>query len=224
MAFDGRLIASSADAALYELFLQESAKQIFLDELGPESSPAWKALVQNANLSYSPQADHLLGREDSPYWDDVKTSQKEDKPAILARSLAAAITAGESQLGGDHKAWQWGKLHRYIWQNPSLFGKGVDHPAAAAGGDHSTLNVAAYAWGENFGSPVVPAMRMIVDFGQAEPMMGLINIGQSGNPASPNYTDSIEPWLKGMYQSIPVQSQNLEKAYGKQRVTLIPGK
>ncbi|RML99526.1 Penicillin amidase protein, partial [Pseudomonas syringae pv. maculicola] len=64
MAFDGKLSATSADAALYELFLQESAKQIFLDELGPETSPAWQALVANASSSYSPQADHLLGRDE----------------------------------------------------------------------------------------------------------------------------------------------------------------
>ena len=81
MAFDGQLSPGSADAAIYELFLQESTRQTFLDELGPETSPAWKALVQGADLSYSAQADHLLGREDSPYWDDVHTPQKEDKPA-----------------------------------------------------------------------------------------------------------------------------------------------
>jgi acyl-homoserine lactone acylase PvdQ len=94
MAFDGKLSPTSADAAIYELFLQESAKQIFLDELGPESSPAWKAFIANGKLSYAAQADHLLGREDSPFWDDVRTAQKEDKPTILARSLAAAISAG----------------------------------------------------------------------------------------------------------------------------------
>ncbi|HEX8592836.1 MAG TPA: penicillin acylase family protein [Pseudomonas sp.] len=224
VAFDGKLSATSADAALYEFFLQESAKQIFLDELGPESSPAWKALVQNASLSYSAQADHLLGREDSPYWDDIKTPQKEDKPTILARSLAAAITAGDSQLGADHKAWQWGKLHRSIWQVKPLYGSSIDHGASPAGGDHSTLNIAAYPWGNNFDSPVAPGMRMIVDFSQAEPMMGQVNVGQSGNPASPNYTDGIEPSLKGLYQTIPVQQQNLEKAYGKARLTLVPGK
>src|SRR3546814_7314283 len=64
MAFDGRLSPTSTDAAIYELFLQQSMKQIFLDELGPDSSPAWKALVANGQLSYSAQADHLLGRED----------------------------------------------------------------------------------------------------------------------------------------------------------------
>ncbi|UWF50597.1 penicillin acylase family protein [Pseudomonas sp. N3-W] len=221
MAFDGKLSATSADAAIYELFLQESMKQIFLDELGPENSPAWKAFVANGTLSYSAQADHLLGREDSPFWDDIRTPQKEDKPTILARSLAAAITAGDSQLGGDHKAWQWGKLHSYVWKNAN--GKAVRGPVMA-GGDHTTLNTAAFAWGQDFNTTLVPSMRFIVDFGQAEPLMGQNGTGQSGNPASPNYLDSIDPWLKAQYMSLPMQPQNLDKAYGKTRLTLTPGK
>jgi acyl-homoserine-lactone acylase len=221
MAFDGRLSPQSADAALYELFLQESSKQTFLDELGPQDSPSWKAFVANAQLSYSAQADHLLGREDSPFWDDLSTPVKEDKPAILARSLAAAISAGESQLGADHKAWQWGKLHTYTFTGEN--GKTVRGPLAA-GGDHTTLNTSAYAWGNNFDSTLIPAMRFIVDFGQAEPMIGLNSTGQSGNPASPNYSDGIDAWLKGQYVSFPMQPQNMDKAYGIKRLTLTPGK
>jgi acyl-homoserine-lactone acylase len=67
-------------------------------------------------------------------------------------------------------------------------------------------------------------MRFIVDFGQAEPLMGQNGTGQSGNPASPNYLDSIDPWLKGQYMSLPMQPQNFDKAYGKTRLTLTPGK
>lgn len=212
MAFDGKLSAGSADAALYELFLQESARQIFLDELGPEDSLAWQALVANANTSYSAQADHLLGRDDSPYWDDIKTAQPEDKPTILARSLAAAITRGDSLLGADHKAWQWGVLHR------------EKDAKTATGGDHSTLNAAGYAWGSTLQARTAPGLRMIVDFSLVEPMMGLISTGQSGNPASPYFANSVEPWLKAQYMSIPLQQQNYEKGYGKQRLTLTPGK
>src|SRR5690606_7526906 len=115
MAFDGRMAASSADAALYGAFLQESARAIFLDELGPQTGPAWQALVDIANNSYSAQADHLLGRDDSPFWDDQNTPQQEDKPAILARSLAAAVTYLEAELGANRSAWQWGRLHQYRW-------------------------------------------------------------------------------------------------------------
>ncbi|MGN8276811.1 penicillin acylase family protein [Pseudomonas sp. SMN5] len=221
MAFDGRLSPTSADAAIYELFLQESMKQIFLDELGPENSPAWKALVANGQLSYSAQADHLLGREDSPFWDDVRTPQKEDKAVILARSLVAAINAGDSQLGGDHKAWQWGKLHSYAWKNSS--GQTVRGPVAA-GGDASTLNVSAFAWGQDFNAVQAPSMRLIVDFGQPEPLLVQGGTGQSGNPASPNYVNGIDPWIKGQYQNLPLQPQNFDRAYGKTRLTLVPGK
>ncbi|WP_025110788.1 penicillin acylase family protein [Pseudomonas sp. H1h] len=221
MAFDGKLSPTSADAALYELFLQESMKQIFLDELGPESSPAWKAFIANGNLSYSAQADHLLGREDSPFWDDIRTPQKEDKALILARSLAAAISAGDSQLGGDRKAWQWGKLHRYEWKNAN--GQTVRGPVAA-GGDHTTLNTAAFAWGQDFNTTRAPSMRFIVDFSQAEPLMGQNGTGQSGNPASPNYLNGIDAWLKGQYIGLPMQPQNFDRVYGKTRLTLTPGK
>jgi acyl-homoserine-lactone acylase len=240
MKFDGKLTASSADAALYSAFLHQSAREIFLDELGPESSPAWQALVDTANNSYSAQADHLLGREDSPFWNDTRTAQQEDKPAILARSLAGAVTLLESKLGTERSAWQWGKLHTYNWisettqlaphmsasQRTSINAlKGyLDRGPYPAGGDHTTLNVAAYKWGDNFDTWLIPAMRIVVDFGREEPLIGLNSSGQSGNPASKHYADGIDAWLKGHYMSFPFQSQNLDKVYGSKRLLLTPGK
>jgi acyl-homoserine-lactone acylase len=238
LSFDGKLAADSHDAALYEAFLMESARQIFLDELGPDNKPAWKALVETANASYSAQADHLLGREDSPFWDDLSTPQREDKPAILARSLAAAIARMEVAQGVDRSAWSWGQLHTYTWRTGTTqlapymsashrtsintISGYLDRGPYAAGGDHSTLNVSAYHWGDNFDTWLIPAMRIIVDFGRDEPMIGLNSSGQSGNPASPHYADGIEAWLKGGYMSFPFKSQNLDKVYGTQRLLLTP--
>ncbi len=240
LSFDGKLSADSADAALYEAFLMESARQTFLDELGPEDSAAWKALVETANTSYSAQADHLLARDDSPFWDDLSTPQREDKPAILARSLAAAISRMEASQGTDRNVWRWGKLHTYTWQTgstqlaphlPASQRAGInaisgylDRGPYAAGGDHSTLNVSAYRWGDNFDTWLIPAMRIIVDFGRDEPMIGLNSSGQSGNPASPHYADGIEAWLKGDYMSFPFKPQNLDKVYGTQRLLLTPAR
>ncbi|MBC2678750.1 penicillin acylase family protein [Pseudomonas baltica] len=226
MAFDGRLAAQSADAALYELFLQQSAQRTFLDELGPLDSDSWKAFVAQGMSSYSAQADHLLGRDDSPFWDDLSTAQKEDKPAILARSLAAAVSAGEAQLGTDRSTWQWGRLHRTTWTDtggPDA-GAPVLRGPVATGGDHTTLNAAPYGWGDSFDTASIPALRIVVDFAQAEPMIGLGSSGQSGNPASANYTDGIDAWLKGQYVSFPMQPQHFDKAYGTKRLTLTPQK
>lgn len=222
LAFDGKLNATSADAALYELFLQASTQVTFLDALGPENSASWKAFISNGNLSYSAQADHLLSREDSPFWSDARNGQQRDKPAVLARSLVAAVEAGERLMGSDHKAWQWGTLHHYVWRNAQ--GQTVRGPIAA-GGDHTTLNMAAYRLGDsNFDTTLIPAMRMIVDFGQPEPMMAQNSSGQSSNPASPHYADSIDPWLKGQYVSFPMQPQHFDKVYGNTRLTLTPGR
>ena len=222
LAFDGKLNATSADAALYELFLQASTQVTFLDALGPENSASWKAFISNGNLSYSAQADHLLSREDSPFWSDARNGQQRDKPAVLARSLVAAVDAGERLMGSNHKAWQWGTLHHYVWRNAQ--GQTVRGPIAA-GGDHTTLNMAAYRLGDsNFDTTLIPAMRMIVDFGQTEPMMAQNSSGQSSNPASPHYADGIDPWLKGQYVSFPMQPQHFDKVYGNTRLTLTPGR
>ncbi|MGX5218440.1 penicillin acylase family protein [Pseudomonas segetis] len=240
MAFDGKLAANSADAALYSAFLHESARQTFLDELGPDTSAAWKALVETAGISYSAQADHLLGRDDSPFWDDINTPQKETKAMILARSLSAAASFTQAKLGSDPASWQWGKLHSYNWisdsskaapmlsasQRASLstIGSYLDRGPYPAGGDHSTLNVSAYHWGQDFDTWLIPAMRIAVDFGLDEPFYGVNSSGQSGNPASDHYADGIDAWLKGQYMSFPFKSQNIDKVYGNKRLLLTPGK
>lgn len=225
-AFDGRLSPLSADAALYELFLQTVARQTFLDELGPESGPAWQAFVSNARLSYSAQADHLLGRDDSPFWDDRSTPQKEDKPTILARSLAAAVDAGTAQLGADMRSWQWGKLHQYQWPAPSWhgLGDGITRAPMATGGDFSTLALTPYAWGSDFNTSLPASARMVVDFSMAEPLQLLTSSGQSGNSASAHYSDGLDAWFKGRFMSLPVQPQHFERAYGSKRLSLVPGK
>ena len=238
IGFDGKLAVESADAAVYEAFLMELPRQTFMDELGPEDSAAWKALVETANSSYSAQADHLLGRDDSPFWDDTTTAAREDKPAILARTLAAAIVRLEPELGNDRDAWRWGALHSYIWRSGTTelaplmsanqragitaIGGYLDRGPVPAGGDFSTLNASAYRWGDNFDAWLAPAMRIVVDFGLDEPMLGVNSSGQSGNPASPHYADGIDAWLRGDYVSFPFKPGNLDKVYGTGRLVLTP--
>ena len=159
-------------------------------------------------MSYAAQADHLLGREDSPFWDDIRTPQKEDKALILARSLAAAISAGDSQLGGDHKAWQWGKLHSYAWKNSN--GQTVRGPLAA-GGDHTTLNTSAFAWGQDFNTTqrAVDALyRRLRPDRTDDGAERYRAIGQPAEPELPQWHRSV---AEGAVPGLPMQPQNFEQ-------------
>jgi len=148
MAFDGKLSPTSADAAIYELFLQQSTQQIFLDELGPESSPAWKSLLlPTVNCPTRPRPITCWGvrtvRSGMTLARCRKKINQRSSPAVWRQRSAQATVS----WAADHKAWQWGKLHRYEWKNAS--GQTVRGPLAA-GGDHTTLNTAAFAWGQDF--------------------------------------------------------------------------
>lgn len=231
-AFDGRQTATSADAALWGLFLDRLTKDLFLDELGPESGDVWQAfLIANA-VTYSAQQDHLYGRDDSPFWDDINTAAKECKADILAHALAGAWHAAEARLGKDAARWQWGDLHTYHWRTGSTklrpflpstlerwavgqLGEFTDRGPYPAPGSTNTVNVAGYTVGENFDVWNVPAMRMIVNFAEPEPLQIVITGGQSGNPGSPHFTDGIDLFLSGRNRAMPLAPETAHAHFAK---------
>lgn len=230
--FDGNLSADSPDAAIVGAFLNCATRNIFLDELGPEDSNAWKGFLELNNVSYNATCDHILVRGDeSPFWDDVGTEQKETKAQILAATLRDAFAMLESKLGKDRSSWRWGTIHTYTWETESskmakhmgvtervamwslwsYFNRGP-YPAP---GDHCTLNVSAYHMGRDFDTWLIPAMRIIVDFSLKEPMFVMNSSGQSDNPSSPHYSDEIPDWLKGAYLPMPFGEEAVKKQYDK---------
>lgn len=206
-AFDGQLHASSSGAALYMAFLQESARQTFLDELGPEDGAVWQAFTRLARDNYPAQADHLLGRADSPFWDDIDTGSLEDKPAILARSLAAAIERLEARLGSERSRWQWGDL------------QGGTRP----GDDAGTPHAAAWDWGSDFSAQSRADLRLVVDFALDEPLQAQVR-AQSESTDATRHPAAAAAMRRGLYQSLPQRDASLGAVYGERRLLLTPGR
>jgi len=228
--FDGEMKADSKGAALAGAFLDAVTKNIFLDEVGPAGSKAWKSFLIVNNESYNATCDHLLVRGDeSPLWDNVKTPEKETKAQVIALSLADATAFCEKTFGGDTGKWKWGALHTYTWETdtakmtPHLesfartamkmlwpyFNRGP-YPAQ---GDMFTLNVSMYMMGLDFKTWLVPSMRMVVDFSREEPMKAVNSSGQSDNPSSPHYDDGIRAWRDGTYFPFPFRKDAIEGQY-----------
>jgi acyl-homoserine-lactone acylase len=228
--FNGDMRADSKEATLTGAFLNCATKNIFLDELGPDDSKAWKSFIIVNNESYNATCDHLLVRGDeSPFWDDINTPEKETKAQIIARSLADAVAFLESTSNKDTDKWSWGALHTYTWETDtsqmaphfgfierttlnslwSYFNRGP-YPA---GGDIFTLNVSAYMMGKDFNTWLIPSMRMIIDFSQEEPMLAVNSSGQSDNPSSPHYDDGIKAWRDGKYIPFPFKDAAVKDQY-----------
>jgi acyl-homoserine-lactone acylase len=236
--FDGDMQPGSRGAALVGVLLDRATRNIFLDELGPDDSRAWKSFLVMNNESYNATCDHLIIRGDeSPFWDDVKTGVRETKATIIARSLLDAVSALESRQGSDPAKWNWGALHTYVWETEasktapylgfmertamdllwSYFNRGP-YPAP---GDIFTLNVSAYTMGRDFDTWLIPAMRIVVDFSLDEPMVGVNSSGQSDNPSSPHYDDGIKTWRNGEYIPFPFK-ENAVKAQYREVLVLTP--
>jgi penicillin amidase len=138
----------------------------------------------------------FLTRENpsSPWFDDVRTPEKETRDDILARSFEAAVGQLVKERGENMSEWKWGKrnvlkLHS-LTEDPTL-----DRGGIPVRGDEFTLGP-----GDNGGEVTGGASwRMVVDFSDLGHSFGMYPGGQSEDPASPHYNDQTKPWAEGRY-------------------------
>jgi acyl-homoserine-lactone acylase len=214
--FDNLMHKKSQGAALMAAFYHVFTRNVFGDELDIDS-PLWKGFIDTNLRSYSAPQDHILGRDESPYFDDIKTPQKETKADMLVLALADAYEFCEDEMGAPEK-WRWEKLHKIYWRNDVTKDLGIaswyyNHGPVSYQGDSHTINVAHYAWGENFDTFAIPAMRLVVDFNAPEPAQLMIHSGVSGNPSSDHYRDQIKLFLEGQNNPLPMGDEAKKKQY-----------
>jgi acyl-homoserine-lactone acylase len=216
--FNAVMDKDSSSAAVMGAFIYCAAREAFMDELGPEDGIAWLSLESESLMGYSAQQDHILGRVESPFWDNIKTKQKETKWSVLAEALNKALLLCEDRMGGSRDRWKWGSLHTYLWKHDftkqiPVFHGYFNRGPYPASGDSFTLDAAPHPLGGNFNVVLIPAMRLVVDFGLKEPAMLIGVPGQSGNPSSGHYGDMLDYWLNGRNHPLPFGKEAVEKQY-----------
>lgn len=240
MQFNGEMAEGSKTAAVWGVFEHLLTRAIFLDELGSEDGHLWSLFTDMNMRAYSGYQDHLLGRktpagEWAPFWDDVNTPEVENPGQIIAKALSQVWPYLQKELGKDESQWQWGKLANYHWQSDSThmakhmsgikkfavkrMAGYTDRGPFPAGGNRNTLNVAGFDLGSNYDVWNIPAMRMVVDFSQEEPLQLVIAGGQSANPASKHYDDGIKLWLSRENRMLPFNSkERVEQQFNQVKV------
>lgn len=180
-AWDRRYTRENTGALLFETTLGEITRRAW-DELIPRGDSVRLATPGATTLL------RLLADAGSAWWDDRRTAgRRESRDDIIRESVVAAWT-GLRQRYGDPADWEWG-LVAPSRINHLLGLSGFSERVAVQGG-RGTLNPSAQG---NFGA----SWRMVVELGLRVRGFGTYPGGQSGNPASPRYSDRLRFWAAG---------------------------
>jgi penicillin amidase len=147
----------------------------------------------------------------------LKTLDEQPNPQALAAALTDALAEIKNRLGADRREWAWGKLHQIYFRHP-LDQPGYNRGPIPRPGDGFTVNsTSGPAFQQNAGA----SYREILDLGEWD-RSTMTNVpGESGDPASPHYSDLLEDWAAGRYHPMPFTRKAVELAT-TERIQLVP--
>jgi penicillin amidase len=153
----------------------------------------------------------------SEFFDDRRTPGKvEDRDDALVGALADGLQWLTKNYGDDMYGWQWGRLHTIKWYHPMGFGPLKDlsiGPFPHPGGNSTIRNAESMGFGKNLymclGGPV---MRHIIDMGDPDHALMVIDGSQSGQWLSPHYRDLHPLWYNSEYLTAEMRPQEVADA------------
>lgn len=188
-AWDGRLGAESAAAAIYSAWFIALGEAVVADDL---SGALYERYTERTHPQFLVD---VIARRDAAWCDDVLSAPREDCDAIARRALDTALDSLEAQMGPDPGAWHWGTVHRTQYAHQPFsevpYLRPFFHRSIANGGDGYTVNVAPVRLAARYEQHRVPSYRQIVDLSPADDSRFIVTTGQSGHPLSPHYDDLI---------------------------------
>jgi penicillin amidase len=144
-----------------------------------------------------------LFRDDSRWFDDMRTDIVETRNDIAVRSFKEALTSLEQKLGKNIARWQWGRIHKVEFRHSlarGRFGKMFFNLGPFAfPGDGESVNRGTFGFNEPYGVTMAASTRHIMDFAVIDNTLAIHTTGQSGNFLSDHYDDFTTMWLNGTY-------------------------
>lgn len=221
-AWNGRVDADSAAAALYEVWWTRLERALHALIIPPSLHDLLPGPV-NATVQLS-----LFQSPDSRFGADP--AQARDR--MLADTFGAAVAELRERLGPLPAAWRWGALHTITLRHslasvPAVAAAfpAIGGPEAESGGDPYTVMArwytpkagGAHAYAATGGASYL----MVCDVGDWDRSLYLNFPGQSADPHSPHYADFLPGWLRGAMQKLAFSPRSVDAATIR-RLTLQP--
>lgn len=193
-AWDGTMGSDRTEPTLFYVWYRDLQRLTYEDELG----------------GYAPSGPlhRWLRAGGSPWFDDIRTPERENLAALSARAMREALPVAEGVKWGDahvtvsqHALGGVGPLNRLLGLNLG--------PAPRAGSLY-TVDVADFG---SFAPPFVnthaASFRQVVDLADIEAGRMIATAGQSGNPLARRYRDQSPRWWRGELWEVPLDRERV---------------
>lgn len=203
----------SQTPTIFNVFLVQLMKNIFMDEMGEE---LFNEYVFLANVPYRIIYE-LFEKENSIWFDDVNTERLESRDVIIRKSLVDALMYLEENISKDLSLWQWGELHKVEFKHffsgfNSVVDKVVNIGPYKIGGDGTTVFNTEFSFVDPYFNVLGPSMRFLFDFDKPDEYHFILPTGQSGHILSDHYSNMTQRWLNGEYITIKTNLDSIENS------------
>jgi penicillin amidase len=201
-------------ATIFQKWLYEILEASLKDEMGDKLWESYKT-----THTYKVGIEHLIKNENSSWWDDVNTEEKETRLEIIRNSFGKTISDLNEYWGPDYTTWKWGKAHT-LTHNHAL-GTVLNFlnigPFETPGGNEVINNMGYTYSGDKIQSVLFgPSTRRIIDFSDVRNnSWSILPTGQSGNIFSPHYDDQAEMFINGEFRKMMMNREEITKTQNK---------
>jgi penicillin amidase len=206
--WNGRNDPGEPGASLFQVWYRSLLRETVGDELGDEMGEYLRS-----DWVHGPMMVALMERPDDPLFDDLRTKGVvEHRDDIVRRSFRSAVAWLNENLGRDPAGWAWGRLHTVTLAHRPIGESGIPLVSALfnvgplpTGGDRYSVNSAWFSLDD----PMHPyamdggvAHRFLVDMGNLDGALGVLNSGQSEHLFHPHRDDLVPLWQRMAYHHI----------------------
>lgn len=220
-AWDGRDDKDLAAPLVYHSLYERLAYETYVDEMGDKLARDWLGQW----YPWQERFDELLKTPDSPWFDDIRTPQKEALPDLIRRVAAAVRPELQARHGLDPTQWKWGDEHRIAFVSPlRRSGTGRDflgYAEAPMSGSGSTLLRALNPFMRGFDVEFFASMRLVADMGDDQKVEAVVSGGVVDRQFHPHQKDQLPAWSEGRLLNWWFAPQQVEE-HARQRQQLVP--
>jgi len=211
---------STATVILFE-FIRELFDNVLADDVD-------KKTLKAMHLEGYPTMviDLWLERGEHRFFDDRRTKGKvEDMDDMIVKSLSDAMSRIDRKWGRSAADREWGGIHVIKFYHLLGFGKGAAMsvgPFPHLGADHTVRNAkAAYFGTVPYKTFNGPCFKHIIDMGDPDRALMVIDGSQSGQWLSPHYDDMHQMFVDGEYLATDMDEENVKRS-AAYRLVLTP--